>query len=77
MKSYGTIQWRETNRTEQSRFGSMYIHFQEKCLRGYDKDRYYEPGKTFDYSVIRVDEKCLTQLSNAEKNFLKNLGLKI
>ena len=76
-KSYGTIQWRETNGTEKSRFGPMYIHFQEKCLRGYDKDTYYGPRKRFDYSVIRVEEKCLTQLSNAETNFLKNLGLKI
>ena len=48
-----------------------------KCLRGYDKDTYYRPGKRFDYGVIRVDEKYLTQLSNAEKNFLKDLGLKI
>ena len=60
VKSYGTIQWRETKRTEKSRFGPMYIHFQEKCLRGYEKDTYYGPGKRFDYSVIRVDEKCLT-----------------
>ena len=77
MKSYGTIQWRETNGTEKSRFGPMYIHFQERFLREYDKDKYYGPGKRFNYSVIRVDEKCATQLSNAEKNFLKNLGLKI
>ena len=77
VKSYGTIQWRETNGTEKSRFGPMYIRFQEKCLRGYDKDTYYGPRKRFDYSVIRVEEKCLTQLSNAETNFLKNLRLKI
>ena len=76
VKSYGTIQQRETNETEKSRLGPIYIHFQEKCLRGYDKDTYYGPGKRFDYSVIRVDEKCLTQLPNAEKNFLKNLDLK-
>ena len=71
VKSYGMIQWRETNGTERSRFGPMYIYFQEKCLRRYDT------GKRFDYSIIRVDEKCLTQLPSAEKNFLKNLGLKI
>ena len=32
----------------------MYIHFQEKCLRGYDKDTYYEPEERFDYGVVEL-----------------------
>ena len=77
VKSYGAVESRKINGTEISLFGPMYIHFREKSLMGWNKDIYNRPGIWFDYSIIKVDKNCIAQLPNAEKNFLKNLGVKI
>ena len=71
VKSCGTSHWtdRKTGQ-EMSKFGPMYIHFNEKCLINFDTDRYYGPGAKFDYKRIEIGVKTQTSLTKVEKEFL-------
>ena len=75
VKSYGTCKWTDKTGREQSKFGPMYIHFVDKCLKHFDSETFYGPHQHFDYSKIKVDKKSLADLSDAEISFLKNLGV--
>ena len=77
MKSYGTCTWTDKTGREQSKFGPMYIYFVDKCLKNVDGETFYGPHQDFDYSKIKVDKKSLADLSDAEKGFLKNLGVQL
>ena len=77
VRSYGTSKWTDKNGNEQSRFGPMYIHFERKCLEQFDTEEVYGLLNKFDYSKIRCDEKCLSKLSQAEKDFLLKLGVRL
>ena len=75
VRSYGESTWTDSNGNEQSKFGSLYIHFERKCLEKFDGDVCYGPTLSFDFSRIKVDIKCKTQLTENEKQFLINLGV--
>eukprot|EP00794_Sanderia_malayensis_P002387 gene2387-2747_t len=76
VKSYGTSTWtdRKTGK-EQSKFGPMYIHFKDTCLKKFDSENFYGANESFDYSKIKVNSGTLRLLRNAEKDFLKSLGV--
>ena len=53
IRSYGTSTW--TNKVtgkENSKYGPMYLHFKEKCLKNFDNENYYGPGQAFNYSAV-------------------------
>ena len=76
VKSCGTSHWSDKNTgQEMSKFGPMYIHFNEKCLINFDCDRYYGPGSRFDYERIEVGLITQALLNKVEKEFLTQLGV--
>ena len=77
IKSYGTTTWTDKKSgKEMSKHGPMYIHFNEICLKAYH-DKFYGPSETFEYSIVTVGTETLSNLSEEEKKFLKELGVKL
>ena len=69
VKSYGTMSWTDKNTEEgKQRFGPMYVHFKEKCLKGYSK-LFYAPGDRLDFSKVKIDEKTKPMLKRKTLNF--------
>lgn len=77
VKSYGTSTWTDRNTgLERSKFGPMYIHFNQKCLETFDSENSYGPGNRFDYNRVEVHNSTQTKLQEAERMFLIQLGVK-
>ena len=56
IRSYGTSAW--TNKVtgrENSKYGPVYLHFNERCLKNLDDENYYGPGQAFNYSLVTVE----------------------
>ena len=78
VRSYGTSTWTDrTTGAERSKFGPMYIHFNEKCLETFDSENFYGPGSHFDYSRIQIDEQVKSKLNDSEKHLLLGLGIRL
>ena len=46
VRSFGTTSWTDRNTGEnRTKYGSLYIHFQKKCLKNFDTERFYGPKK--------------------------------
>ena len=75
VRFYGETTWTDSNGIEHSKFGPLYIHFESKCLENFDGDVCYGPTLSFDFSRIKIDSKCKTQLTENERQFLINLGV--
>ena len=75
VKSYSESTWTDSNGNEHSKFGPLYINFERKCLEKFDGDVCYGPTLSFDFSRIKIDSKCKTQLTENERQFLINLGV--
>ena len=75
VKSSGTSRLANKNRNRRSKFGQIYLHFENNCLQNFDSENHYEPSQSFDYSRITVNQKCKAQLSEVENKFLIGLGL--
>ena len=76
IKTYGTT--RGTNKKtgkEMSKYGPMYIHFNEACLKRHTK-KYYRPDERLDYSIITLADQTRNNLSDEEKDFLTGFGIK-
>lgn len=75
VRSYGLISW--TNKKtgkENQKYGPMYIHFKEECLKNYS-ELFYPPGESFDYSKFKIDPTSRIDLSKTEIDFLNRLGI--
>lgn len=76
IKSYGTSTWTDrSSGTERSKFGPMYIHFNQKCLENFDSEKHYGPGSRFDYRRVQVNKETQDTLKESEKKFLTDLGV--
>ena len=76
IKSYRTTRWTDKKTgKEMSKHASMYIHFNEHCLKKFDNKKFYAPDQSFDYSVITLSQETLTKLEEEERSFLRKLGL--
>ena len=76
IRSYGTSTW--TNKVtgrEDSKYGPMYLHFTERCLKNFDHENYYGLGQAFNYSLGTVNSKSKGDLNPAEINILRKLGI--
>ena len=77
VRTYGKSSWTDkVTGTERSKFGPMYVHFNQKCLETCNSEKFYGPGNHFDYSRITIDTKTKEKLNNSESTLLKNLGVK-
>ena len=76
VRSYGRITWTDKSKgKEKAKFGPMYIHFHENCLKNFS-DTFYAPGQSFDFSKIKIDPKTKETLMEADKTLLSSLGIK-
>lgn len=76
IKSYGTTRWTDKKSgKEMTKYGPMYIHFNEKCMKRFNDDKFYGPGEQFDYSLITLSKETVAQLNDEEAVFLKDLGI--
>jgi hypothetical protein len=58
-----------------TKYGPQYIHFHSNCLKEYSMRKHEKEYETFPFEIIRVDEKTLRSLSDAEVKYIKNLGI--
>ena len=67
IKTYGTTRWTDKSTgDEMSKYGPMYIHLNETCLKRHTK-KYYRPDEKFDYSIITLAQETSNNLSDEEK----------
>ena len=57
MKSYGPSTWRDKSGVEKTKYGPLYIHFKEECLKNFDTDKYYGPGDDYRQVLNRQNMK--------------------
>ena len=75
VKSYGKISWTDKNTgQERQKFGLMYIHFKEDCLKTFS-DKFYAPGESFDFGKIKIDSKSRNEVTKTDMDFLAGLGI--
>ena len=75
VKSCGKRYWTDkTSGGQQQRFGSLYIHFKDECLKTYIH-QYYAPDELFNYKKVKVDSKTWPELSDTNKGFMRSLGI--
>ena len=76
IRSYGTSTWRnKVIGRENSKYGPMYLHFNESCLKNFDNENYYGPGQTFNYSIVTVNLKSKRDLNPAKIDLLRKLSI--
>ena len=76
VRSYGRITWTDKSTgKEKAKFGPMYIHFHENCLKNFS-ETFYTPGQSFDFLKIKIDSKTHKKLTEADKTLLSSLGMK-
>ena len=76
VRSYGNVSWTDKKTGElKQRYGPMYIHFKEECLKAFS-DVFYAPGDSFDFSVIVIDAKSKAEMSKADVVFLQNMNIR-
>ena len=62
--SYGTSTWiNKVTGRENSKYGPMYLKFNERCLRNFDDENYYSLGQAFNYSVVTINPKSKGDLN--------------
>ena len=57
---------------ETVKYGYQHFHFNEDCMKQYDINEFYGPGKDFDYSRVTMKKKEQAEL-NTEKKYLGNI----
>ena len=71
VRSYGVSTWRSPKTHEEmSKYGPLYIHFKDVCLKMYDSNNYYAPTETFNYEKIKLDQNTREKLSKPDLDFL-------
>ena len=76
VRSYGRITWTDKSTGEEkAKFGPMYIHLHENCLKNFS-ETFYAPGQSFNFSKIKIDPKTKEKLTEADKTLLSPLGIK-
>ena len=76
VKSFGTSTWTDAKTgIEKSRYGAMYIHFRDSCLKSFDEDTFYQAGDEFAYNRITVDTVTAAELNEEEKLELRRYGI--
>ena len=74
VKSFGKTTWTDKKGNKKSKFGPLYMHFDRACLENFDSENFHGPSKKFDYSRIKAEEKCVSQLGDSEIQFLVDKG---
>ena len=78
IRTYGSSSYTDKESGKNKcKYGPLYIHFQGKCLKAFDSEKFYLPNENFDYSSIVVDKDTLDCLKPSEKNLLSEMGVKL
>lgn len=73
--SFDTTSQTDGNTKDRSKYDSLYIHFQEKCFKNFDTEKFYRPRESFNFSSIIADKDTSDSLKVSEKAFFAQLGL--
>ena len=75
VKTSGKTSWTDKKTGQQrEKFGPMYLHFQDDCLKNFgEKD--YTIGESFVFEKIKIDETTKRELTEEDLEFLKSLGI--
>ena len=74
VRSYGRITWTDKSTgKEKAKFGPMYIHFHENCLKNFS-ETFYAPTQSFEFSKMKTDPKTQEKLTEVDKTLLSLLG---
>ena len=75
LKTSGKTSWTDKKTGQQrEKFGPMYLHFQEDCLKNFgEKD--YTIGESFVFEKIKIVETTERELTEEDLEFLKSLGI--
>ena len=65
----------KTTGKEMSRFGPMYVHFNQNCLEQFSTENCYGSVKRFDFSCITINEDNYKELNEKERKDLRDLGI--
>ena len=77
VRSFGTTSWTDRNTAEyRTKYGPLYIHFQEKCLKNFDTEKFYGSRESFNSNSITVDKDTSDSLKASGKVFLTQRGVK-
>lgn len=75
VKTFGKTSWTDRKTGQQrEKFGPMYVHFHEDCLKTVD-DREYSPDESFPFDTIQVDPATKAVLKEQDVQFLESLGI--
>ena len=78
IRTYGSSSYTDKESGENKcKYGPLYIHFEGKCLKAFDSEKFYLPNENFDYSSIVVEKDTLDCLKPSEKNLLSQMGVKL
>ena len=76
VRSYGTAYWTDKKTgKERQKYGPMYIHFADQCLKNFDDEEYYTSGEGFKYQKVTADKATKESMRDADKEFLIRLGV--
>ena len=57
VRSFGTTSWTDRNTSEnRTKYEPLYIHFQEKCFKNIDTEKFYLPRGSFNFNSVMVDK---------------------
>ena len=71
MRSFGTTSSINRNTVEnRTKYGSLFIHFQEICLKNFDTEEFYGPRESFNFNSTTVNKDTFEILKASGKVFL-------
>ena len=68
VRSYGRVAWTDKSTGEEkARFGPMYIHLHENCLKNFS-ETFYAPSQSFDFSTKKITQRHKKSLRKKTKH---------
>ena len=58
-----------------SRYGAMYIHFKDECMKAFDTSTYYVPNENFNYEKTKLSQKSKEKLSHDDRDYLRSMKI--
>lgn len=74
--SFDTTSQTDGNTKDRSKYDSLHVHFQEKCFKNFDTEKFYGSRESFNFSSIIVDKDTSDSLKASGKVFLTQRGVK-
>ena len=77
IKSFRKSHYIDKNRKGESKYGPLYVHFQNECLKEYTNRVHQVQYNSFPYNLIEIDKETLPNLSDDVLVNLLSRGIEI